>query len=209
MSRREPDDLGDAHESTTRILVVRHGQSEWNALGLWQGQEDPPLSDLGRSQASEAAASVGAVDAVFSSPLLRASETAAIVADQLGVGPVVTLPGLMERHAGEWQGCTRSEIERDWPGYLAAGRRPPGWEDDSLVEQRAMESLGTIAAHAPGGSVLAVAHAGIIYAIERALGVDFEKIANLAGRQLIHRGEGVSVGERIHLVIHETVPDQI
>ena len=199
----------DADGPSTQILVVRHGQSEWNALGLWQGQEDPPLSELGRSQAAEAAASVGSVDAVFASPLHRASETAEIIADQLGVGPVIGVPGLLERHAGEWQGCTRAEIERDWPGYLASGRRPPSWEDDGLVEQRAMDSLDAIASRCPGGSVLAVAHAGIIYAIERALGAEFHTIANLAGRLLVHRAGGVTMGERIHLVQHETVPGQI
>ena len=194
---------------TTHILVVRHGQSEWNALGLWQGQEDPPLTELGRSQALEAAASVGSVDAVFASPLQRASETASIVAEQLGVGPVIELPGLMERHAGEWQGCTRAEIERDWPGYLAAGRRPPSWEDDGLVEQRAMDSLHAIASGCPGGNVLAVAHAGIIYAIERTLEVRFQKVANLSGPALVHHGGGVTMGERVHLIAHETVPEQI
>ncbi len=193
----------------TRILVVRHGQSEWNAKGLWQGQEDPPLSELGRAQATEAAAAVGSVDATFASPLHRASETAEIIAQQIGVGPVIGLQGLMERHAGEWQGHTRSEIERDWPGYLESGRRPPAWEDDGLVEVRVMEALDVMAAQCPGGNVLAVAHAGVIYAIERALGVPFETIANLGGRQLFHDGESVSVGERLHLVEHETVPGQI
>lgn len=199
----------DAHGPSTQILVVRHGQSEWNALGLWQGQEDPPLSDLGLSQAAEAASSVGSVDAVFASPLHRASKTAEIIAEHLGVGPVLGVPGLQERHAGEWQGCTRAEIERDWPGYLASGRRPPSWEDDRLVEQRAMESLDVIASRCPGGSVLAVAHAGIIYAIERTLDAEFQKVANLAGRRLVHRAGGVTMGERIHLVLHETVPDQL
>lgn len=200
---------GDTSGPGTQILVVRHGQSEWNALGLWQGQEDPPLSELGRSQAAEAAASVGSVDAIFASPLHRASETAEIIADLLGVGPVIGVPGLVERHAGEWQGCTRSEIERDWPGYLASGRRPPSWEDDGLVEQRAMDSLDVIASCCPGGSVLAVAHAGIIYAIERSLEAEFHKLANLAGRRLVHRAGDVLLGERIHLVSHETVSDQL
>jgi probable phosphoglycerate mutase len=199
----------DVDGPSTQILVVRHGQSEWNALGLWQGQEDPPLSELGRSQAAEAAASVGSVDAIFTSPLSRASETAGIIADVLGVGPVIGVPGLLERHAGEWQGCTRDEIERDWPGYLASGRRPPSWEDDGLVEQRAMESLDAIASRCPGGSVLAVAHAGIIYAIERSLDAKFRKLANLAGRRVVHRAGAVTMGERVHLVCHETVPDQI
>ncbi|MEZ5270437.1 MAG: phosphoglycerate mutase family protein [Microthrixaceae bacterium] len=58
---------------TTEVLVLRHGQSEWNALGRWQGQENPPLTDLGREQAVEAAQAVGTVDAVFASPLDQAA----------------------------------------------------------------------------------------------------------------------------------------
>lgn len=195
--------------ASTRVLVVRHGQSEWNALGLWQGQEDPPLSDLGRAQAAEAARSLGAVDAVVASPLSRASETAAIIAGALGVEPVVRIEGLMERHAGEWQGLSRAEIELAWPGYLEAGRRPPGWEDDGHVERRALGSLEEMHRRFEGANLLAVAHAGIIYALERQLGADFERIANLAGRVVEVSDGGAELGERLHLVDHETVPDQI
>src|SRR5918996_2805211 len=114
----------------TRVLLVRHGQSEWNADGRWQGQADPPLSDHGRLQAREAARAVGAVDAIWASDLQRAAETAAIIADGVGVGPVTVDPDLRERDAGEFSGRTREEIEERFPGYLADGRRPPGWESD-------------------------------------------------------------------------------
>ncbi len=194
---------------TTEVLVLRHGQSEWNALGRWQGQENPPLTDLGREQAVEAAQAVGTVDAVFASPLDRAARTAGIIAESIGVGPVVEIDGLMERHAGEWQGLTRPEIEQAWPGYLASGRRPPAWEDDQLVEARALGSLLAIVTARPGGSLLAVAHAGIIYALERALGAEFDKIGNLAGRRFLHRNDGFDLGERVHLLGEETVPGQI
>ena len=60
----------------TRVLLVRHGQSEWNAVGRWQGQADPPLSDVGRQQARSAAKALGALEAVFASDLQRAAETA-------------------------------------------------------------------------------------------------------------------------------------
>src|SRR5690606_34165227 len=96
---------------TTRVLLVRHGQSEWNAIGRWQGQADPPLSDLGRLQAREASRALGTVDAVWASDLQRAVETAAIIAGELGVGPVVVDPDLRERDAGEFSGLTRPEIE--------------------------------------------------------------------------------------------------
>ena len=105
---------------------MRHGQSEWNAIGRWQGQADPPLSDLGRRQAREAARAIGAVDAVWASDLRRAAETAAIISADIGVGPVVLDPDLRERDAGEFSGLTRAEIEERFPGYLEDDRRPPG-----------------------------------------------------------------------------------
>ena len=107
-----------------RLLVVRHGQSEWNAVGRWQGRADPPLTMEGRRQAAAAARALGTFDGVVSSPLQRAAETAAIIAEHLGIGPVLTDPDLMERDAGEWQGLTRGQIEMEWPGYLEEGKRP-------------------------------------------------------------------------------------
>ncbi len=194
----------------THLLLVRHGQSEWNADGRWQGQEDPPLTDLGRAQARQAAKAVGAVDAVVCSPLERAAVTASIIADELGVGPVVTLDGLKERHAGTWQGLTRTEIEEEYPGYLADGRRPPGWEDDDEVEARTLGALDAIALTHPYGFVLAVAHAGVIFAVERALGAPHERLANLGGRWLLHEDGGPwRLGDRVHLLVEETVPDQL
>jgi probable phosphoglycerate mutase len=193
----------------TRILVVRHGQSEWNADGRWQGQENPPLTELGQQQAVHAAQAVGAVDAVYASPLDRAATTAHLIAEMLGIGPVVLLGGLMERHAGEWQGLTRDQIDRAFPGYLEAGQRPPGWEDDDLVEARVMSALDTIADEHPDGHVLAVAHAGVIFAIERALGAPWERLANLSGRWLQRTEGGWHIGERVHLLVDETIPDQI
>src|SRR5690606_3013114 len=113
---------------------------EWNAAGRWQGQADPPLSELGRRQARAAGATVGAVDAVVASPLERAHHTAVAISESVGVGPVLVLPDLMERHAGEWQGLTRAQIDEQYPGYLADRgehrRRPPGWEDDDVLLER-------------------------------------------------------------------------
>lgn len=195
--------------AVTSLLLVRHGQSEWNADGRWQGQENPPLTDLGRQQAHHAAAAVGAVDAIYASPLDRAMTTAMIIAERIGVGPVLLAEGLMERHAGEWQGLTRDQIEQRYPGYLEAGARPPGWEDDDLVEQRVLGALDNIAAEHPGGHVLAVAHAGVIFAVERVIGAPWERLANLGGRWLEHRDGSWHIGERVHLLIEETIPDQL
>ena len=109
------------------LLLARHGQSEWNAAGRWQGQADPPLSDLGRAQARAAGRQAGSFDAIFASDLERALHTATIISEALGVSPVVVDPRLKERDAGEFSGLTRDEIEERFPGALAARRWPPGW----------------------------------------------------------------------------------
>jgi broad specificity phosphatase PhoE len=176
------------------LLLVRHGQSEWNLTGRWQGQTDPPLTDLGRSQAASAARSLGTVDAIWSSDLQRASETAMIISNELGVGPVVLDPDLRERDAGEWQGLTRDEIDEQYPGYLEplegtsgegwVPRRPPSWESDDDLAVRVRRSLLRIRDEVGGGEVLAVAHAGLLYLVERELGADGLRLANLDGRWL-------------------------
>ena len=103
----------------TRILLVRHGESTWNADGRWQGQADPPLSDLGRSQAAEAALRVGTVDAIVTSDLQRAADTGVILARLLGVDHVATEWRLRERDAGPLSGLTRAEVHARFPGLLA------------------------------------------------------------------------------------------
>lgn len=186
----------------TSLLLVRHGQSEWNALGRWQGQEDPPLSDLGRAQAGVAAGRVGSVDLVVASDLQRASETAAIVAEAIGVGPVVIEADLRERHAGEWQGLTKAEIEEGWPGWLEARRRPPGFEDTEPFLSRVHGALDRLAATYNGAEMLVVSHGGVIYVLEEHHGETFQRVANLEGRHVTHLGQpgSVALGERVALV---------
>ncbi|MGH9026641.1 MAG: histidine phosphatase family protein, partial [Acidimicrobiia bacterium] len=143
----------------TRLLLVRHGQSTWNADGRWQGQADPPLSPLGETQASVAAGSLPALDAIFTSDLIRAVRTAEILGAGAGLTPQLE-PRLRERHAGEWTGLTRAEIEERWPGYLGDHRRPPGYEDDALLLARALEALDAVADALPAGTVGAISHGG-------------------------------------------------
>ena len=216
----------------TRVLLVRHGQSEWNADGRWQGQADPPLTDLGRQQASDAARALGAVDAIVTSDLQRAAETADIISEALGVGPVVVEPDLRERHAGEWQGLTRAEIDRDWPGYLGAAppvegeqgsspapterrpreRRPPGWESDEALVERAVKALVAIHHLIASGEVIAVTHGGLVYAVEALLGGPFIRLPNLGARWVEVGPDGPeALGDRVLLVPPEelTIPAQI
>jgi broad specificity phosphatase PhoE len=200
----------------TRVLLVRHGQSEWNADGRWQGQADPPLTDLGRAQAHHAARALGTVDAIVASDLERAAETGAILCGELGVGPLVLDPDLRERDAGEWSGLTRKEIEAGWPGYLdddgPERRRPDGWEPDEELLARATAALIRIHELVPGGEAIVVTHGGLIYVLEGAFGEPFARLSNVGGRWLDVGPEGpVRLGERVVLVDPDevTVPDQI
>ena len=208
----------------TRILLVRHGESEWNALGRWQGQADPPLTDLGRRQAIAAARSIGAVDAIAASDLDRALTTAMLISEQLGVGPVVVDPLFRERDAGEWSGLTRAEIHRDWPGYLAddprapaldraEARRPPSWEPDEQLLARALDGLQRLAEHIGDGDAVIVTHGGVVYAIEDHLGEAWHRLPNLGARWITLTGDQLTLGERLVLVdphdVTVTTPDQI
>lgn len=214
----------------TDLLLVRHGQSEWNALGRWQGQADPPLTELGRAQARHAAVHLPDFDLLASSTLVRAATTAEEIADVVGVrvGDVVRDADLVERDAGGFSGLTRAEIDEQYPGYLEAGRWPEGWEHDEVMVVRlaaAIERLRATGAQ----TIVAVSHGGVIYALEAALGAEFERVANLGGRWF-HYEEGVGsvddtegdsvleglprgwrLGERVHLLgaDEETVPDQL
>src|SRR5260370_19441283 len=122
-----------------RLLLVRHGESTWNAEGRWQGHADPPLSAVGVAQARAAASGVSRVAAVWSSDLVRARQTAELCAP---AGVVVAEdPRLRERDVGSWTGLTRAATDDRCPRWLAAGRRPDGWEDDAPLAARAWEGL--------------------------------------------------------------------
>lgn len=173
---------------STPLLLLRHGQSEWNAVQRWQGVADAPLSDLGRSQArfvgsvlaERVSNAAGPLVGAWSSDLARANETARILAQALGLGDVKVDERLREADVGEWEGLTSAEIEAAWPGYLQARRRPPGFEPFDAVIARVVPALHSIAAEA-GGPALVVAHSGVIRTIVHHLqGVD-SRVPNLGG----------------------------
>lgn len=195
------------------MLLIRHGESIWNADGRWQGQADSALTDRGRQQARAAAASIGHVDAVVSSDLERAAHTASIIAQVLGVDHVATEPRLRERDAGALSGLTRAEIFERFPGLLhddPAGfepgehgepRWPDDWEADGPLWERVGVALGAVARIVPDGDVLVVTHGGVIYAVERHLGASGRgRLANLQGTELAADGDRFTIGERVSLI---------
>lgn len=194
----------------TRLLTVRHGESEWNALGRWQGQADPPLTDAGMLQAVAAAEVLGTFDAIWSSGLQRAAHTAAIVAESLGIGPVQIHDGLMENAFGPWQGLTVAEIEAGWPGFLADNRRPDGAESVDDVAARGLAAFREIAAAHPGGEVLVITHAGFIRCVRRAVDGSDLRFNNLGGCWFhVHPGGRVVAGDPVELVHPQNFGDTL
>jgi probable phosphoglycerate mutase len=138
----------------SRVLLWRHGQTEWNRAGRFQGQQDPPLDDEGRNQAARAAPYLLAAGLspentlLVSSDLTRAAETAATLAALLGV-PLRLDERLREHGMGSWEGLTRSEVADRYPEQYAdwiAGRpvRDRGAEDPAQVGVRALAALAAL-----------------------------------------------------------------
>lgn len=199
----------------SRLLVVRHGESTWNAARRWQGWADPPLSPVGEAQARTAASVLGAlgIGVIATSDLRRARRTAELLAEGVGLDPgsVIVDAGLRERDIGAWSGLTTDEIEARWPGMIAAWRRgevasPPGGEDDAAFRARVVGALQRIAAQADGaGHVLVVSHGGAIRALERAAGVEAVVRPNLTGRWFGVADERLLAGELVSLAADPAV----
>ena len=181
------------------LLVVRHAESVWNLEGRWQGHADPPLSEPGAAQTRLAATNIDGVGCIVSSDLRRASATAEIIAETLGVEPVIIDTGWRERDIGRWQGLTTAQIESQYPGALAAGDYPPGWESNESLLDRVLAAIHRTAARVVSGDVLVVSHAGVIYTLERHFGCGFDRIGNLGGRRLLVQSGEVRLRERIAL----------
>lgn len=171
--------------------MLRHGQSEWNALGRWQGQADPPLTDLGRQQARQAAELLATecptFDAVITSDLDRAQETGLTIARILGVEVHHLDARWRENDAGEWQGLTPEEIRTQWPGYLENDRRPPGFETASSTVARARAALDDIADRHRAGCILVISHGGVLRLLQTEFTGTQQRFPNLAGSWFEHR----------------------
>ncbi|MFM8562617.1 MAG: histidine phosphatase family protein [Acidimicrobiia bacterium] len=180
----------DGTPRATRVLVLRHGQSTWNASRRWQGQADPPLTDLGRTQARSAAGLLAnecpPFDAVVTSDLERARVTGEIIAEVVGCPRVASDPDWRENHAGEWQGLTPDDINRDWPGYLSANRRPPGFETVESTIARTTRALDRLAVDHPGGCVLVISHGGVLRLLRQHFGDADTRYPNLSGGWFEH-----------------------
>lgn len=162
-------------DAATHLLVLRHGETAWNTEQRIQGQLDTPLNDTGRWQAEQlgrALADAG-VQAIYSSDLQRARDTAAPLARLTGL-PVREDPQLRERHFGQWQGERHADIHERWPALAQAWRRrepdfgPPGGETLAAFHARAVAAYAAIARAHPGQCVAVFAHGGLLDSLYRA-----------------------------------------
>lgn len=151
------------------LLLIRHGETAWNAASRIQGQLDVPLSNAGIWQAGRLAQRVAdeRIDAIFASDLTRAWLTAQPIGQSRQVDPLPDIR-LRERHFGVFQGHTLEEISVRWPAEFAAWRqRDPAWaipggESGTEFIARVLEALDEIAHRHAGGTVAVVAHGGVL-----------------------------------------------
>lgn len=144
----------------TTLLLVRHGETDWNAEGRLQGHTDRPLSDYGRRQARRLAEELEGeeLEAIYSSDLARAHETAEIVGERLGL-PVALEPDLREKDWGTWEGL--NAVERDRVEFVG--------ESTEAHQERMLQTLRRIAERHPGdGRVLVVTHGGSMRRVQTA-----------------------------------------
>jgi glucosyl-3-phosphoglycerate phosphatase len=163
-----------------RIILLRHGQTDYNVAGRMQGHLDSMLTEVGHEQAAAAAPVLAALspDRMISSDLRRAADTAEAVGAACGL-PVKFDARLRETHLGRWQGRTVAEIDRDEPGAIATWRSdptwaPPGGESRVAVVARSRPVVDELDAElADSGetstTLLLVAHGGLIAGLVTAL----------------------------------------
>lgn len=170
----------------TTLLLARHGETDWNRELRIQGSSDIALNELGRDQARALAGELAAVelDAIYTSDLVRARETAEAVAAAHGLDVRVD-PRLRERSFGSWEGLTREDIAE-----FPEGSRHDGESDDE-VRARVLAAIEDIAAEHPGRQVLVVSHGGALNTLwHHAIGERIERWANCAVYRLAVRDGG-------------------
>jgi probable phosphoglycerate mutase len=155
------------------MILVRHGQTEWNRVERFRGRADVPLDETGLAQAGATGRRIAAEwqpAAVYSSPLSRAVKTAEAIAGHFGL-PVQVHPSLTDIDYGEWQGLTPDEARERWPGAVDAWynvpqiARIPGGETLDDLRDRAMEAVCALAARHEGQTIVLVGHTVVNRAI--------------------------------------------
>jgi broad specificity phosphatase PhoE len=149
----------------TRLILIRHGETEWNVIGRYQGQADPPLNARGMDQAYQLVDAIrgAGLDVLVSSPLQRTKQTAQVLAEALNV-PLHLEPRLMEIHQGDWQERLRAEIVELYPDLFRRWETepwqvtPPGGESLQQVQARVYAAVDDLLTQHQGCSIGLVIH---------------------------------------------------
>jgi probable phosphoglycerate mutase len=154
-------------DDATRLILVRHGETALTAQGRYSGRGDVPLSEQGEAQAMAAGGRVAAISrevtAVVTSPLIRCTRTAELIAAELGGVDVTVIDDLIECDFGAWEGLSFAEVQQRWPAemsdWLGSTRvAPPGGESFEAVAARVRRALGTVLSSYARGVVIVVSH---------------------------------------------------
>jgi broad specificity phosphatase PhoE len=186
-----------------RFVLIRHGQTPWNADGRWQGHSDPSLSELGRAQAAQLAAALAdhGIDAIVASDLRRALETATILGDAIGTPPARD-PRLRELDVGRWGGSTRAAIalrEPDALGRFDSGdpdARAGGGETRRELSTRVHAAVADLVKRPPGRCVALVVHSGVVRALLPGTEVGNAEWRTATAREIAANAECVGSGGR-------------
>jgi len=184
------------------LLCIRHAESTMNAVGLWQGQANPPLSEEGREQAQVLGKRLAgeSLSVLVASDLRRARETAEIAGRHLGIATRVE-PGLRELDVGEWSGLARDEIARRWPEDFARFRsgdldvRAGRGETRRELRARVVAALNSLQRSYRGEQIAVVTHLGVIRTLAPGIQIMNAEwfrldMATLAGSSSFPPGDG-------------------
>lgn len=149
----------------TRLILIRHGETEWNVEGRYQGQADPPLNVRGMAQSYELAEQLTKtnLEIMYTSPLKRAAQTAQVVVEKLQI-PLFIEPRFMEIHQGDWQTRLRAEINQLYPDLFHRWEsepwevNPPNGESLPQVQKRVIAALKELIHKHPNQRVGIVTH---------------------------------------------------
>ncbi|MDD2421676.1 MAG: alpha-ribazole phosphatase [Heliobacteriaceae bacterium] len=198
----------------TRVFLIRHGETEWNQTGRYQGHSDVALSEKGRNQAERLAWRLkdGQIDRIYASDLERAVETAGALAARLNK-PVIREARFRECNFGAWEGLTFAEIAAAYPREIQVWRQTPGrlnlpdGESFALVQKRAYQALQEVVAKHPGAGVAVFAHGGTIRTLLCSiLGLELDRAWQLrqdnTALNIVTFHDGLAIVERLNDTAH-------
>lgn len=208
-----------------RLIIVRHGESEWNRIGRYQGQQDAPLSELGMQQAQALAERLRnePIDFIFSSPLQRAAKTAEAIARHHPTVPFEHSSAIMEINHGDWEGLMADEVIARYNAGLQEWRahptrsQMPGGESFTNILKRVLDFKEQLFERYRGKNVLISTHDVVVkILVADALGMNMDRINRIwvtnASISVIEYGEDlpylVSLSEASHLGRLETVRER-